>query len=156
VLSPPIGSSRSWWQQAAYAANEIALWRVDIKWVEKVSRRGMSIGTETVIILTGSAASLTVNQPHNINHCAHERSKCNTSTEIVKWTADVYTECICSLLILVTCELEGGMRIAVLVCCDFIIYTCLSLIHLTWIDGGMSEGGCQSQTVTLACVTILL
>jgi len=36
----------------------------------------------------------------------------------------------------------------------FIIYTCFSLIHVTWIDDAMSEGGYQSHTVTLACVML--
>jgi len=44
---------------------------------------------------------------------------------------------------------RGGMRIAVAlrlsVVSLFIIYTCFSLIHLTWIDDAMSEGGCQSH-----------
>ena len=36
----------------------------------------------------------------------------------------------------------------------YCIYTWFSLVHLTWIDDAMSEGGCQSQTMTLACVML--
>jgi len=52
----------------------------------------------------------------------------------------------------------GGRRIAVALRLSvvglFIIYTCFLFIHLTWIDDAMSEGGCQSHTVTLACVML--
>ena len=41
-----------------------------------------------------------------------------------------------------------------IICCEFIIYTCFSLIHLTWSDDVMSKGGCQSHTLTLACVIL--
>jgi len=42
----------------------------------------------------------------------------------------------------------------IIICCEFIIYTYLVLIHLTWNDDVMSEGGCQSHTLTLACVIL--
>ena len=42
----------------------------------------------------------------------------------------------------------------VIICCEFIIYTCFSLIHLTLNNDAMREGGCQSHTVTLACVIL--
>jgi len=42
----------------------------------------------------------------------------------------------------------------IIICCEFIIYTYLVLIHLTWNDDVMSEGGCQSHILTLACVIL--